>query len=56
MRKSKFEDTKGAIRSCNSKDRQHERQTKVNKIQRKLKIEQYEPYLKTEATVGVREV
>jgi hypothetical protein len=29
---------------------------KVNKIQRKLKIEQYEPYLKTGATAGVAEV
>jgi hypothetical protein len=41
---SNFEDTTGAIRSCNSKEKQYNCQQKNDKIvHRKIKIAQHEP-------------
>jgi len=54
--KEKFEDTKRAIRSCNSKNGQYngktEKEQKTNRLldkilNRKLKIEEHNPHLKS---------
>ena len=52
IRQEEVEDTKGEIRICNLKDRQHNVQKKRDKqwytktLHRKLKIEQHEPHKK----------
>ena len=50
MKKEKFENTKGVIRSCKSKkDRQYYDQKKKDKtLHRKLKIEHHEPHFQPE--------